>query len=266
MLEPDLLAQLAPQLAAMRPLAAPFYPTWVAANQDARADNTLPGCDKAAHLATLRRDIARFKAEHCLESVVVVWTATTERFACEEGLGDADALLRAIARSDASVSPSVLFAVASILEGCAFLNGSPQNTLLPGVVGLAEREGVAVGGSDFKSGQTKLKSILVDSLLGAGIKPLSIVSYNHLGNRDGQNLSSEPQFLSKEASKAGVLDDAIAANEGLLFAAGERPDHVVVIKYVPQVGDSKRALDEYHSEIFLGGRHTMTISSVCEDR
>ena len=32
----------------------------------------------------------------------------------------------------------------------------------------------------------------------------------------------------------------------------EKPDHVVVIKYVPTVGDSKRALDEYVSEIFMG--------------
>lgn len=35
--------------------------------------------------------------------------------------------------------------------------------------------------------------------------------------------------------------------------AHEKPDHVVVIKYVPAVGDSKRALDEYTSQIFMGG-------------
>lgn len=32
------------------------------------------------------------------------------------------------------------------------------------------------------------------------------------------------------------------------------PDHLVVIKYVPTVGDSKRAIDEYVSELFCGGR------------
>lgn len=46
---------------------------------------------------------------------------------------------------------------------------------------------------------------------------------------------------------------------------GEHPDHVVVIKYVPAVGDSKRALDEYYSEIFMGGRSTISIYNVCED-
>lgn len=40
---------------------------------------------------------------------------------------------------------------------------------------------------------------------------------------------------------------------------------MVVIKYVPAVGDSKRALDEYENEIFMGGRNTISIHNVCED-
>lgn len=46
---------------------------------------------------------------------------------------------------------------------------------------------------------------------------------------------------------------------------GEKPDHVVVIKYVPTVGDSKRALDEYVSAIFMGGLSTISIYNTCED-
>lgn len=34
---------------------------------------------------------------------------------------------------------------------------------------------------------------------------------------------------------------------------------------MPFVGDSKRALDEYSSEIFLGGRNTISTYNVCED-
>ncbi|KAI9296116.1 NAD(P)-binding protein, partial [Neoconidiobolus thromboides FSU 785] len=41
--------------------------------------------------------------------------------------------------------------------------------------------------------------------------------------------------------------------------------HVVVIKYVPNVGDSKRALDEYVSEIFMGGKNTISLYNTCED-
>ena len=65
--------------------------------------------------------------------------------------------------------------------------------------------GVLIGGDDFKSGQTKMKSVLVDFLVGAGIKPTSIVSYNHLGNNDGMNLSAPQTFRSKEISKSNVV-------------------------------------------------------------
>ena len=40
----------------------------------------------------------------------------------------------------------------------------------------------------------------------------SIVSYNHLGNNDGKNLSQPDMFRSKEISKSNVVDDMVAAN------------------------------------------------------
>ena len=39
----------------------------------------------------------------------------------------------------------------------------------------------------------------------------------------------------------------MVASNRLLYNEDEHPDHVVVIKYVPFVGDSKRAMDEYTS-------------------
>jgi myo-inositol-1-phosphate synthase len=89
-----------------------------------------------------------------------------------------------------------------------------------------------------------MKSVMVDFLVSAGIKPVSIASYNHLGNNDGKNLSAPSQFRSKEISKSNVVDDMVASNR-LLYAEGEHPDHIVVIKYLPYVADSKRAMDEY---------------------
>lgn len=160
---------------------------------------------------------------------------------------------------------------------------------MPGLIELAEERQVFIAGDDFKSGQTKIKSVLVDFLVGAGIKPVSIVSYNHLGNNDGKNLSAPQQFRSKEVcianlylfaipprrwinlelillqiSKSNVVDDMVASNN-VLYAPGEHPDHVVVIKYVPYVGDSKRAMDEYTSEIMMGGHNTLVIHNTCED-
>ena len=83
---------------------------------------------------------------------------------------------------------------------------------------------------------------------------------------------------SKEISKSSVVDDMVNANallfkpaqpgarKGTAAAKGEHPDHIVVIKYVPAVGDSKRAIDEYYSEIFCGGRSTINIFNECEVR
>jgi len=84
-----------------------------------------------------------------------------------------------------------------------------------------------------------------DYLIGSGLRLASVVSYNHLGNNDGKNLSEDKCFQSKKISKAGVLDDAIKGNSILYPPGKDKIDHEVVIKYVPFVGDSKRALDEY---------------------
>jgi myo-inositol-1-phosphate synthase len=265
-LDYDLQLQLEPYMAPLKPLPSVLYGDFIAANQASRADNLIPGTNKWEHLEKIRADIRAFKAERNVEKVIVLWTANTERYATVmEGVNDtAENLLHAIAASHSEISPSALFATASILEGCSFINGSPQNTFVPGVIDLAVQRDVFIGGDDFKSGQTKLKSVLADFLIGAGIKPLSIASYNHLGNNDGKNLSAPSQFRSKEISKSSVVDDMVASN-GVLYRPGESPDHLVVIKYVPAVGDSKRALDEYESEIFMGGRNTIVVHQTCED-
>merc|ERR1712048_1283645 len=72
------------------------------------------------------------------------------------------------------------------------------------------------------------------------------------------------QFRSKEISKSNVVDDMVASNR-MLFEEDEHPDHCVVIKYIPYVGDSKRAMDEYTSEIFMGGTNTIVMHNTCED-
>lgn len=61
-----------------------------------------------------------------------------------------------------------------------------------------------------------------------------------VGNNDGKNLSAPEQFRSKEISKSNVVDDMVDSNRILYKTAEDKPDHVVVIKYVPYVGDSKR--------------------------
>ncbi|KAF2239098.1 Myo-inositol-1-phosphate synthase [Viridothelium virens] len=266
-LEPSLKNLVRKQMAQMKPLPSIYYPDFIAANQEGRADNVIQGTNASFdHVEQIRKDIRDFKAANGLDKVIVQWTANTERYAdIIPGVNDtADNLTKSIKEGHTEIAPSTVFAVACILENAPFINGSPQNTFVPGAIELAEKHGAFIGGDDFKSGQTKMKSALVDFLINAGIKLTSISSYNHLGNNDGMNLSSQKQFRSKEISKSNVVDDMVAANT-VLYKKGEHPDHCVVIKYMPAVGDNKRALDEYYAEIFLGGHQTISLFNVCED-
>ncbi|CAA7401025.1 unnamed protein product [Spirodela intermedia] len=264
-LDIDLQKQLRPYMEPMVPLPGIYDPDFIAANQGSRAVNILGGTKKE-QVERIIRDIREFREREEVEKVVVLWTANTERYSnVAVGLNDTrENLMAALERGEQEISPSTLYSIACVLEGVPFINGSPQNTFVPGLIEMAIARNSLIGGDDFKSGQTKMKSVLVDFLVGAGIKPTSIVSYNHLGNNDGMNLSAPQTFRSKEISKSNVVDDMVSSN-GILYEPGEHPDHVVVIKYVPYVGDSKRAMDEYTSEIFMGGRSTIVLHNTCED-
>jgi myo-inositol-1-phosphate synthase len=47
---------------------------------------------------------------------------------------------------------------------------SHTSSVCAGLIDLAIKNNSLIGGDDFKSGQTKMKSVLVDFLVGAGIK------------------------------------------------------------------------------------------------
>ncbi|KAK8921615.1 hypothetical protein KSP39_PZI020708 [Platanthera zijinensis] len=264
-LDIDLQKQLRPYMESMVPLPGIYDPDFIAANQDSRANSVIKGT-KMEQVQQVIKDIREFKEKTRVDKVVVLWTANTERYSnVVVGLNDTiENLLASLEMNEPEISPSTLYAIACVMEDIPFINGSPQNTFVPGLIDFAIQRNTLIGGDDFKSGQTKMKSVLVDFLVGAGIKPTSIVSYNHLGNNDGMNLSAPQTFRSKEISKSNVVDDMVASN-GILYQPGEHPDHVVVIKYVPYVGDSKRAMDEYTSEIFMGGKSTIVLHNTCED-
>lgn len=199
----------------LKPRPSIYDSDFIAANQSERADNIIIG-SRYEQYEKIRSDIRNFKSTANLDKVIVLWTANTERFSnIVPGLNTTtEELLTSMLENKSEISPSTIFAMASIAEGCTYINGSPQNTFVPGVLEFAEKNGVFIAGDDFKSGQTKLKSVLVDFLVGAGIKPVSIVSYNHLGNNDGKNLSAPQQFRSKEVWQ---LCEFIFTMELLLF-------------------------------------------------
>ncbi len=261
-LDINLREQLRNDLQSIKPLPSVYYPNFIANNQKDRATNILKNSSKWKDLLQIIKHIEDFKSKNHVSKVVVFWSASTERFSIGSWKTKEE-LISAIDENDEEVSPSTIFAVESCITCSIFLNGSPQNTLSPVIHELAEEYGGFIGGEDLKTGQTKIKSVLADFLVSSGIRPLSIVSYNHLGNNDGKNLDEYQQFRSKEITKKSVIDD-IVENNPVLFN-GKVPDHTVVIKYVPAVGDSKRAMDEYYSELFLNGKQTIAIHNTCED-
>lgn len=257
--------QLYSTLKELVPMPSIFSPDWISSSQKERANNVLTG-SKAELVNTIRGNIRDFKQARGLDQVIVIWTGNTEKDSIvRAGLNDsADHLLAAIEVNSDEVSPSTLFAVASVQERCTYINGSPHNTFVPGVVELAERFEVLICGDDFKSGQTKLKSVLSDFIINSGLKLRSLVSYNHLGNNDIRNLSAPQASGSKELGKSGIIEEIVRSNR-IMYNEDESPDHCVVFKYVPYVGDHKTAMDEYMSEIFMGGTNTIVLHNTGED-
>lgn len=113
----------------IKPRPSIYVPDFIAANQLERADNVIETEKKSYALEKIRSDIKEFKECKGLDQVIVLWTATTERFSEEiEGLNDtSDNLLKSICKNASEISPSTLFAVASILEGVRFLSGLFHN-------------------------------------------------------------------------------------------------------------------------------------------
>lgn len=262
----DLRKQLRSHMKMMVPLAGVYDEQFIAKNQRSRADNCIESKKKHVQLSKLRDDIKEFKARHELDFCVVMWTANSERYSrVIPGINDtAENLLTAIENSHEEISPSTLYAVAAIQTGCPYVNGSPQNTFVPGCYELAVSKNIPIAGDDFKSGQTKMKSVLADYLISCGIKIKTMVTYNHLGNNDMYQLTDEVMWKPKSASKSRVIEDIVGSN-GLLYKENEKPDHVVVVKYVPFLGDSKRDVSEYTSETFLNAHYTTVMHNTCLD-
>jgi myo-inositol-1-phosphate synthase len=64
----------------MVPMRSVYYPDFIAGNQRDRADNVLPGNDKAAHLAQLRSDIRTFKVGWIYSELDIDYRCASGRF------------------------------------------------------------------------------------------------------------------------------------------------------------------------------------------
>ena len=227
--------------------------------------NLKPGKSKREWAEALRQDIRQFKQANGCDRLVVVWCASTEIFiqpgASHQTLA---AFEQAMDADDVSIAPSMLYAWAALMEGVPFANGAPNLTLdFPALEQLAIDRRVAIGGKDFKTGQTMLKTVLSPMFKARMLGVAGWYSTNILGNRDGEVLDDPESFKTKEESKLGVLEYILQPKMypelyGELY-------HKVRINYYPPRGDNKEGWDNIDIFGWCGYPMQIKVDFLCRD-
>ncbi len=249
-------------LKTITPMPAVFHQDYV---KRLKGTNVKEGRTKRDLAEQLRQDIREFKEQHGCDRMVMVWCASTEVFIkpgpAHESLA---ALEKAMDEDDASIAPSMLYAWASLMEGVPFANGAPNLTVdTMALQELAEREGVAISGKDFKTGQTMVKTVVSPMLKARMLGLAGWYSTNILGNRDGEVLDDPESFKTKEESKLGVLEHILQPKMypdlyGNIY-------HKVRINYYPPRGDNKEGWDNIDIFGWLGYSMQIKIDFLCRD-
>jgi myo-inositol-1-phosphate synthase len=248
-------------LSAIKPMKAAFENRYVT-----RINGTnVKGGTKRAQAEALRQDIRDFKASNGCDRVVLVWCASTEVYIkAGPQHASAQAFEAALDANDEAIAPSMLYAYAAIMEGCAFANGAPNLTAdIPALLELADQKGVALSGKDFKTGQTWMKTVIAPGIKARMLGLAGWYSTNILGNRDGEVLDDPASFKTKEESKLSVLHDILQPDK--YPALYEGFSHVVRINYYPPRGDNKEGWDNIDIVGWMGYPMQIKVNFLCRD-
>ncbi|MCL4849348.1 MAG: inositol-3-phosphate synthase, partial [Acidobacteria bacterium] len=186
-LEPALLEQIRPELEALRPWTAVFDRQYV---KRLDGPNVKRGANKRDLAEQVRDDIRRFKSEHGLDRLVMVWCGSTEIFLTETAAHQSiESFEQALEADDPTIPSSMVYAYAAIQEGVPYANGAPNLTAdIPALLALAQQKKVPIAGKDFKTGQTLIKTVIAPGLKARLLGVEGWYSTNILGNRDGEVL------------------------------------------------------------------------------
>jgi myo-inositol-1-phosphate synthase len=249
-------------LKSIRPMPAVFDQHYV---KRLTGTNVKQGKTKRDLAEQLRADIRRFKEEKKCARLVMVWCASTEVFLTP---GPAHQSLAAFEKAmdgdDAAIAPSMLYAWAALMEKVPFANGAPNLCVdTPALQQLAAKQGVAICGKDFKTGQTLMKTVISPMLKARMLGLSGWYSTNILGNRDGEVLDDPESFKTKEESKLGVLEHILQPSVypelyGKIF-------HKVRINYYPPRGDNKEGWDNIDIFGWLGYPMQIKVDFLCRD-
>ena len=261
-LEKTLLDSVRPEIEKVKPMKAVFSQDYV---KRLSGPNVKTGKNKMDLAEQLMSDIDKFKADHNLTRVVMVWCGSTEIYMKVEAThATLETFEQAMRDNDPSIAPSMIYAYAALKKGIPFANGAPNLTVdVPALTKLAIDNGVPICGKDFKTGQTLMKTILAPGLKSRMLGLSGWFSTNILGNRDGEVLDDPESFKTKEESKLSVLDQ--------IFQPELYPDlygdfhHKVRIHYYPPRGDNKEGWDNIDIFGWLGYPMQIKINFLCRD-
>ena len=249
-------------LKAIEPMPAVFEQAYV---KRLEGKNVKTGTTKRDLAEQLRKDIRDFKAKHQCDRLVMVWCASTEVFIAPGPAHQSlEAFEKAMEANDPSIAPSMLYAWASIMEGVPYANGAPNLSCdFPAIEQLAKAKGVAIGGKDFKTGQTMLKTVLSPMFKARMLGVAGWYSTNILGNRDGEVLDDPESFKTKEESKLGVLEHILQPK--LYPDLYAEMYHKVRINYYPPRGDNKEGWDNIDIFGWLNYPMQIKVDFLCRD-
>jgi len=227
--------------------------------------NVKSGTSKRDLAEQIRADIRTFKQASGAERLVMVWAASTEAFLTPGPAHQSlQAFEQAMERSDPAIAPSMLYAWAALMENLPFANGAPNLTVdIPALERLAAERKIPIGGKDFKTGQTMMKTVLAPAFKARMLGLAGWYSTNILGNRDGEVLDDPESFKTKEESKLGVLEYILQPDQypelyGNVY-------HKVRINYYPPRGDNKEGWDNIDIFGWLGYPMQVKVDFLCRD-
>ena len=261
-LEPMLLHAVKAELEAIKPMKAVFDKTYVSNLDGQHVKEAATKWDLAKMAMD---DIENFNEANDCARLVMVWCGSTEKYievsAVHETIESFEEGLKA---NNPAISPSMIYAYAALKLGVPFMNGAPNLTVdIPALIELAKETNTPIGGKDFKTGQTLMKTILAPGLHARALGIKGWFSSNILGNRDGYVLDHPDNFKTKEVSKLSVLEDILQPDinpelYGELY-------HKVRINYYPPHGDNKESWDNIDIFGWLGYPMQIKINFLCRD-
>jgi myo-inositol-1-phosphate synthase len=261
-LDPGLLERIRPELEAVKPWPAVFDRRYV---KRLDGPNVKKGATKRDLAEQVVADIRRFKDEHQLARLVMVWCGSTEVYLTESPAhASLEACEAALEASDDTIPSSMIYAYAAIREGIPYANAAPNLSAdVPALVALAAKTRTPIAGKDLKTGQTLIKTIVAPGLKARLLGVQGWYSTNILGNRDGEVLDDPESFRTKEESKKSVLDYILQPQ--LYPELYGDLHHVVRINYYPPRGDNKEGWDNVDLVGWLGYPMQLKINFLCRD-